>query len=135
MPRTKFSNDDINVMGDSFVFKRLPEPEMMVILKECLVKRFSPGEIILKEGDMGRGVYIILEGDVEVYLPKLSVTGENRPTEVNLAKLTPGVCFGEYSLLDEKRGLGLGESADRGTTLFLFRIRFPANLRRKSSGR
>jgi NADH dehydrogenase len=54
---------------------------------------FEPGEIIFNEGDTGDFLYIITQGEVEVY----------SSTKGPLAKLGPGQYFGEMALLREAK--------------------------------
>ncbi len=58
------------------------------------VQQFMSGEIIFKEGEPGKNMYIILEGDVEIFL----VTGGG---EKILSVLTKGEFFGEMALIDD----------------------------------
>lgn len=52
---------------------------------------FEPGKIIIKQGDVGRGMYVITDGEVEVI--------EERPEgEELLAVLGPGEHFGEMAV-------------------------------------
>jgi len=56
-------------------------------------KKFSPGTIIIKEGDIENlNMYIVLSGKVGVY------KNYRKNGEVLLATLGPGVFFGEMSL-------------------------------------
>ena len=57
------------------------------------VETFADGEVIVREGDEGREMYLIQDGSAEVF--KL-VDGE----EVRLATLDRGSFFGEMSLLE-----------------------------------
>ncbi len=58
------------------------------------LRRFSPGEVIFHEGDLGNEMYIIQAGQVEIL--RLSNKGPQR-----LALLDRGDFFGEMSILDE----------------------------------
>jgi len=64
---------------------------------------FKPDEIIISEGQERASLYIILQGQVVVYLPK-GKDGETsaRPTKVLLNKLAEGDCVGEYSIIDNQ---------------------------------
>src|SRR2546428_371077 len=61
----------------------------------------KPGQVILTEGTPGDGMYVVLEGEVEIFLPQRSGTGLRRPSRVGLNRLGPGRCFGEYGALDD----------------------------------
>ena len=53
---------------------------------------YEEGQIVFHQGELGRSFYIILSGDVEVFL-------EQQAGETHVAKLGPGEYFGEMSLL------------------------------------
>jgi len=57
--------------------------------------QYGKGEVIIREGEMGLGMYIILEGRVEV-------SKHRKGTEVRLAELGPRQFFAEMSLIDDK---------------------------------
>ena len=57
---------------------------------------FSAGEIIIREGDPGRSIYVILSGRVRVF------TKDSEGNEEELAILVEGQFFGEMSLLTGK---------------------------------
>ena len=53
---------------------------------------YEGGQIVFHQGELGRSFYIILSGEVEVFL-------EGEAGETHVAKLGPGEYFGEMSLL------------------------------------
>ena len=62
----------------------------------------KPGQLILTEGTPGDGMYVVLEGDIEIFLPERSGSGVRRPSRIVLNCLGPGRCFGEYGALDDQ---------------------------------
>lgn len=65
-----------------------------VFAQRTLVEEeFDPGEVIFRQGDLGRDVYVIRSGTVEVL-----VKGPDGSEGV-LRRLGPGECFGEMALL------------------------------------
>lgn len=52
------------------------------------------GEVVIRQGEEGRGLYVILDGECEV-------TRESDGIDVEVARLGPGDVFGEISLLHE----------------------------------
>lgn len=86
-------------IAHSVVFDRLAAQDLDRILARCRVLHVATGHVILREGQRGDGLYIILEGRTEFVL--LGGKGEKRPTSVSLNTLGPGRCFGEYSLIDD----------------------------------
>lgn len=59
------------------------------------LRQFVPGEVIVREGDVGDTAYLIERGQVEV-------TKGHDGRLVHLASLTIGQVFGEMSLIDER---------------------------------
>jgi CRP/FNR family cyclic AMP-dependent transcriptional regulator len=58
------------------------------------VRDFAPGEIIVREGDAGHSLFIIIDGDVEV------IKHLDAPHCVTLARLHAGTFFGEMCVVD-----------------------------------
>lgn len=71
------------------VFKNLNENEIRDIVSFLRLDRFAKGKIILKRGEPGKKLFIIIDGKVEVL-------GEGG---VRIATLGKGEIFGEMSLL------------------------------------
>jgi CRP-like cAMP-binding protein len=89
-------------LAESVVFAGLDRAAMDVIMASCRVVDTSPGQLVLSEGFTGDGLYVILEGEVEFFLPERLAAGGRRPTPVRLNVLGPGRCFGEYGLIDDQ---------------------------------
>jgi CRP-like cAMP-binding protein len=88
-------------LADSVAFARLSPNELDLILASCRLLDVSAGQTLLSEGRKGDGLYVILEGEVEFFLPERSVQGVRRPSRVRLNVLGPGRCFGEYGVIDD----------------------------------
>ncbi|MCS6936818.1 MAG: cyclic nucleotide-binding domain-containing protein [Candidatus Bipolaricaulota bacterium] len=71
------------------LFGAFSKEELEAIIKTSREREFSPGEVILREGDPSNlGFYLILSGQAEV-----------RKGSKSLAKLKTGDFFGEMALL------------------------------------
>ena len=77
-------------LAESVVFAQLSPAELEVIMASCRLIDVRPGEALLSEGKKGGGLYVILEGEVEFFLPERSVAGVRRPSRVRLNMLGPG---------------------------------------------
>jgi len=84
------------------VFQGLAPADLDVVSAACALVETKPGQLILTEGVAGDGVYVVLEGEVEIFLPERSTGGVLRPSRVRLNRLGPGRCFGEYGALDDQ---------------------------------
>ncbi|MDA8099658.1 MAG: cyclic nucleotide-binding domain-containing protein [Nitrospiraceae bacterium] len=78
------------------LFAGFTQGEFEEFAKLMNVHQFASGEIIVREGDKGKSVYIIASGSVKVYTKMLS--GDI----VDLAKLMPSEFFGEIAFLTGK---------------------------------
>jgi CRP-like cAMP-binding protein len=76
-------------LGNFSIFKSLKEEEIRDIVTHFRIKTYPKGEIILKKGEPGIKLFIILSGEVEV-------VGDY---DVVIAALGKGDVFGEMSLL------------------------------------
>jgi CRP-like cAMP-binding protein len=91
-----------DVLAGSVVFERLSPADLDLVVSLCRFLEVKEGETLLTEGRPGAGLYIILEGQVEFFLPERGAGGIQRPSRVRLNTLGSGRCFGEYGLIDDK---------------------------------
>ena len=89
-------------LAESVVFAGLDREALDIVMASCRMVDASPGQLVLSEGAPGGGLYVILEGEVEFFLPEELAAGGRRPTRVRLNVLGPGRCFGEYGLIDDQ---------------------------------
>ncbi len=59
------------------------------------LRQFAPGEVIIKENDLGETSYVIERGRVEV-------TKQSDGESVHIGYIGPGETFGEMSMIDDK---------------------------------
>jgi CRP-like cAMP-binding protein len=70
------------------------EPRWQKLLSYCEVRSFHSGDMVISPGEVGRDFYIILDGQLEVLIPRGD--GTWRSTQVREA----GTVIGEQSFLD-----------------------------------
>jgi len=58
-----------HILASSVVFESLPTAALDHITTRGLLVETHPGEQVLSEGTRGPGLYVVLEGLVEVFLP------------------------------------------------------------------
>jgi CRP-like cAMP-binding protein len=99
---------DILLLQETDLFKNLTSAQIKTLLSICRQVKFSENEIIMKEGDMGNSLYIILEGTVEVIksLVISDVSGDDDQEAVKNKVFTKideksHAVFGEIALLEE----------------------------------
>ncbi len=77
-------------------FAPLQETEREALAEDATMHVYNAGEMIIREGDSGRSVYIILDGRVKVF------TRDDGGNKLPLATLGVGQFFGEMSLVSGK---------------------------------
>jgi CRP/FNR family transcriptional regulator, cyclic AMP receptor protein len=97
---------DIALLKEITLFKDLPVEKIQKILNIMRKVAYSENEIIMREGDSGDTMYIILEGTVEVV--KSLVIGDMEDEDVGKNKVFTRLdgkhhhaVFGEIALLEE----------------------------------
>jgi CRP/FNR family cyclic AMP-dependent transcriptional regulator len=107
------------ILAESVVFAGLSPAELDLIVGHCRLVDAPAQQELLSEGRKGSGLYIVLEGRVEVFLPERSVAGMKRPSRVRLNVLEPGRCFGEYGLIDDQPSSASAETLTSARLCFL----------------
>lgn len=77
------------------LLRALPEDLRRTLAGSLEEKSYAAGEQIFSRGDPGDRMYLVVEGEVEIYLP-----AEPGAQPVVLRRLSDGDYFGELSLLD-----------------------------------
>lgn len=80
------------IVSSSHLFRSLDDAGRNRVLLSGYVATFSPGDVILKQGDRGTAMYLVMKG-------KVGVQTATHGGSVHLAELSRGGVFGEVSLL------------------------------------
>ena len=92
----------ITTVHDSKLIKGLSYDEIGIILSCGKRTAFKENDIIIKEGQTGHSLFIVIKGKVEVFLPKEKENASmDRATRIRLDKLSKGDFIGEYSFIDK----------------------------------
>mgnify|MGYP004702215051 CR=1 FL=1 len=83
-----------NALAKVSLFANLEPKYIKGIAQICTERTFNRGDVLMRQGDDGIGLYIILSGKVKV--EKADQTGK----QVELASNGPGDIMGEFSVLD-----------------------------------
>lgn len=98
-----FNNELLDSLQKSKIFKGFSDDYLQIISSHGNMLQIKGNDIIIEEGQIGHPLYVIIEGQVEVFLPKTRKGGmQERPTRIRLGRLTQGDCIGEYSLIDNQ---------------------------------
>lgn len=105
-----------NVFATSALFRPLDGKQRLDLMRRFVSIEARDGDTLIREGDPGQGVYVVLRGEVAV-----TRAGDATP----LAMLGPSEVFGEISLLTREPATATVRAAKAGTTLlFLSRDYF-----------
>jgi CRP-like cAMP-binding protein len=88
---------DVETLRNIPLFAGLPTARLKLIAYTAEMVQFAPGEVIVGQGDPADAVYIIVEGDAEVWL----TNDEGR--ELQLNTMGPNTIFGETGVLSQGR--------------------------------
>src|SRR3989442_13743424 len=83
------------ILASSVVFQGLTTADLDPVLSASELIPRKPKELILSESSPTDGLYIVLEGEVEVFLPERAGSGAHRPSRARLNRLGPGRGLGE----------------------------------------
>ena len=112
------------ILAGSVVFKGLTAPDLDAVLSAAELLPRKPKDLILSEGSPTDGLYVVLEGEVEVFLPERAGSGAHRPSRVRLNRLGPGRCLGEYGLIDDQPSSASVEALASVELCFLSKAQF-----------
>ncbi len=106
-----------NLAATSPLFKPLDKAERRALMQKFQPQKTYPGDIIIEEGDAGKGIYLVLRGDFKV-------TKKDGAKAVEVATLRGSDVFGEISLLNSSPTTASVTATTIGEILFLPREEF-----------
>jgi CRP-like cAMP-binding protein len=89
------------ILTHAEAFDGLTDEEVQLLVGRCQRIAFLNDDIIVREGHPGEALYIVVSGQLKVFLPReRDGSGGQRASDVPLNTLQRGDCFGEYSFID-----------------------------------
>ena len=115
----RFTRDRLlkNLLSTSPLFRPFSPQQRLDLVAKFSGHDVVPGREIIREGDEGRGLYLLLSGEVEVRRGQ-------PPFDAHIATLHPGDCFGEISVLRGQPAMATVVATRRSSVLFLAREYF-----------
>jgi CRP-like cAMP-binding protein len=104
-----------NLMATSPLFKPFTRMQQRDLLRRFTSHDVAPGTIVINEGEEGRGLFVVLAGDLDV--SRRTADGSAVP----LGNLKTGDVFGEMSIVRNARTAATVTAARNATVLFLAR--------------
>jgi CRP-like cAMP-binding protein len=113
----RFSRERLikNLLQTSPLFVPFTKSQQGELLRHFEGHEVDAGTDLIREGERGKGLFLVLSGEVEV----LALTGT--PEQTSLAKLKPGDLFGEMSLVTDQPTSATVRATMRTSVLFLGR--------------
>jgi CRP/FNR family cyclic AMP-dependent transcriptional regulator len=95
---------DTNPFKKISLFQDLEEAEITEVFKLAKPRTFPAKTVIIREGEAGDSMFIMMAGEVEITKRLGVVLDEETPNERIIIRLKAeeGVCFGEMSLLEDE---------------------------------
>lgn len=111
--RKPCSHDPVRVVARQPLFASLSEMECGGLVQRSLCRSMRRGEVLFREGDACRGLFLVVEGAVRTY--RANADGQEQVIGVFEA----GDSLGEVSLFDEGPYLASARASKDGRVLFL----------------
>ncbi len=103
----------MRTVEENRLFGGLPEADLTALRACAQTKRFQPGEVIFREGDLGDGLYLIAEGQIQI--SAMLADGERGM----LARLGPGDYFGEMAIVDDEPRSATAAAEEQSVLYFI----------------
>lgn len=104
------------------LFRGLQPKQLKTLARWTATRTYQPGQVIVREGQIGLGLYCIQSGRVKV-------TKSGAGDERELRQMGPGESFGEISLLDDQPRSATITAIEPTTAVLLDKAQFLAELR------
>jgi len=90
----KLGNDAFERLREIGLFGGLGDDVLRDLASTLDLVELDPGEVVFREGDSGREMFVVLDGEMEI------LKHSKRKHETRVAVLGPSDWFGEMSILD-----------------------------------
>lgn len=104
-----------NALKSNFLFSHLDDQEIEDVQRYIQLRHYEPQEVIFDQYEKGLGMYILMQGSVEVKMPM-----QNLQQETFITTLSAGAFFGELALVDIESRRTASAYAITNTTLLGF---------------
>jgi CRP/FNR family cyclic AMP-dependent transcriptional regulator len=102
------------------IFEGLPHRTIGRLLPRMFEKVYEPSDVVFRAGDPGHGLFVVLEGEVEI----LRARADPLDAEERLALLGANSAFGELALIDDHPRAATARVLKSTRILILYRSEF-----------
>ena len=118
----------VELLAGSALFRDLPRQQLSLLIQWFHERSFTSDDLIIRQGDYGQGLYLLVEGyaEVIVHAEIISAADDEGAAAIptHIALLGPGEPFGEMSLLDDEPIVASVRAASRVRCLYLPKTEF-----------
>ncbi|HZS34515.1 MAG TPA: cyclic nucleotide-binding domain-containing protein [Methylomirabilota bacterium] len=107
----------VGILARTAVFAGLPRRLLARLAVQLFEKSYAPAELVFAEGDPGKGLFVVLDGEVEIVRETLQ--GPQR-----IVTFGPGTAFGELALIDDLPRSATARATAPTRLLILYRTHF-----------
>lgn len=107
--QTEMTLSQVNIFG------RLNRHELRIVKNAVHIRNYTPNEPVFRQGDPGNGMYVIMEGQVGIFLE----IPNQEPRK--LSELGAGDFFGEIALLDASPRTATATALENATIIGFYR--------------
>ena len=108
------------VLSQNILFRNLTKKELKFIEKIVHIRKYRAGEYIFRQNENGVGMYIIVNGSVNISIIDDVLMEGDKEKEVVVARLETGDFFGELSLVEDISKRSATAAAAEDTALIGF---------------
>lgn len=109
-------NSVVNFLKQSDIFNQFTPTQLELVANLCREVTYQDGDLIFRENSNSKELYIIAQGEVDIFIePDSSGSGK----ETTIAKLRRGQSFGEIALVDDGLRSASARSAQADTRLLV----------------
>lgn len=91
---TAIAGEILGLVGKSQFFTEFSQEDISILAGYMAVYRAQPGEILIREGDAGDFMVLIVEGEIDI------LKNSYRAEQQHMTSAGPGMTLGEMSMID-----------------------------------
>ncbi len=108
------SQEHLELLKKSSILGAIGDEHLVNLSELVLLRTFSAGQVIVREGELGDGAYLISKGAVAI-----TTQGSTASSTSALGFLGQGEVFGEMALLDQHPRSATATATDETTCIFI----------------
>jgi len=108
------------ILKENILFQDLTKKQLKFVANIVHLRKYHKNETIFRRGEVGVGMYIIVQGTVDITIEDNPAEERKSRQQIVITKLAPGDFFGELSLVEDGGRRSATATAVDETTLIGF---------------